>query len=1245
MNSDRRDLKALKLEIVDFVDDTRWRWRLLDDTGAYLADHEVKLDPAASEYGGYCELYAFVHWNAASWSKSGSEQTLIERVAKWIRSEVWGDIGTAMFRIAEQEPIVVEVILPETADILLFRPLELPLVTAGSPSSLDISLVFNVAEDSAPPPKREVGESLRMLALFSVPADQAALDVRRERLELRRLAQRSARMDGHAVELRVLQYGVTRKSLEDVLEEGEGWDVIHFSGHGLPAGLVLEHEDGSADMIHSEEFVELLHPTRSQLKLVTMNSCESGATTAEHAMQLLGITDRDSPSGSVVDEVEKASHAPLPAVAQRLARELGCAVLAMRYPVEDEFAIELSAELYEGLFTNGQTLPRALQRVLAKKVSLGGDTSRASLSLATPALFGIAALNLRLQPPRCSPEIFDPSRAKLAYFEPEPEQFVGRVAPLAKASSALSPKSQFRGVLFHGMAGAGKTACALELAYRYEDIRFEAMAWHQAPSEGHDIEGALAQFAIALETQIKGLTLTHVIDDAEKLERFLPRLRHLMANRSLLIVLDNIESLLSENGEWRDPLWAQFTNALIDHNGLSRLVMTSRVPPSELRDNPRIKVEPIHSLSATESVLLARKLPNLGKLMSTGGQLGQPAGRELVRRALELVQGNPKLIELADRQAEDHSSLKVRIEEADDVWAGQADLSVFFKTGQPDVGIAAADFLRVIDCWTLGIAETLTSDTRLMFQLLCCLESRDRRLKVVEPAAPLIWKKLSGSDRTPDLPVVIASLIKQGLIEVERLDSDERYQIHPAIEQAERKIVEPQTQEAVDIVMAGIWSSLHQMSADDLETKLGVFSGLAAAPYLLRLGEVDSAVLFLSRVATLNPAPNTFAAVLPYLHRALAIAQKPIEKRRAQRALLSIRAMRRSGNAVPEMRELIELARTDGDNVGAAVLESDLIEELIRGGAFKEAKKLIDARLSTNEQSLGAWIRLGDEARRLQAMHALGETESVISEIQPLIDRIDQTEDSEGPVQIKRWDLRERIFATGRLAAKSLKDWEMVLQFNASVRESEKARGAPEFRRARTDYNDHSALIELGRLDEAEDSLRRLRLVAEREGDLQFLGKIIDAWATLEAKRGHTADAVAFSLHSLQLAYKFDEPQSINVSHHNLSNHLERADHDNPGEIVAHRLAEVLISYQTDSGEYVDDLSTLARTLARTDGRGLTDSFEELCAQLEESAEVDFVQVFNRLPLKSPDGQLALTAVINNLSQLVSQAKAAEKPQ
>ena len=75
-----------------------------------------------------------------------------------------------------------------------------------------------------------------MLAVFSLPDGVGALNLRKERVALARLVQRIAKVNNKAIELRVLQYGATRDRLDDALDEAAGWDVVHLSGHGLPAG-------------------------------------------------------------------------------------------------------------------------------------------------------------------------------------------------------------------------------------------------------------------------------------------------------------------------------------------------------------------------------------------------------------------------------------------------------------------------------------------------------------------------------------------------------------------------------------------------------------------------------------------------------------------------------------------------------------------------------------------------------------------------------------------------------------------------------------------------------------------------------------------------------------------------------------------------------------------------------------------------------------------------------------------------
>ena len=57
------------------------------------------------------------------------------------------------------------------------------------------------------------------------------------------------------VELRVVQYGVTRGRLAEIVDEGDGWDVLHLSGHGGRGQFLLEAVDGSPDPVDTGELV------------------------------------------------------------------------------------------------------------------------------------------------------------------------------------------------------------------------------------------------------------------------------------------------------------------------------------------------------------------------------------------------------------------------------------------------------------------------------------------------------------------------------------------------------------------------------------------------------------------------------------------------------------------------------------------------------------------------------------------------------------------------------------------------------------------------------------------------------------------------------------------------------------------------------------------------------------------------------------------------------------------------------
>jgi hypothetical protein len=398
-------------------------------------------------------------------------------------------------------------------------------------------------------------------------------------------------------------------------------------------------------------------------------------------------------------------------LARALARELDCAVVGMRYPVTDDFAIAFTGDFYERLLSRAQAVDVAAARAVAEAAGAAPSAARPAVSLATPGVFGVRAAGLTLAAPRGKPQL-DPAEAAMAYFPGEPERFVGRAAAMAQASAALAPDSRRTAVLLHGMAGAGKTACALELAYRHQDA-FAAIAFWQAPTKDDEWAGALPNLAIALETQLRdyGFTMTGHIGTVAALEAFLPRLQQVLEDNGILLVLDNLETLLTPQGTWRDPRWAPLISAMTGHDGESRLVLTSRVPPAER--GPGVLVLPVHALSLDEAVALARELPNLrGLLHADAGAVRAGAAaaaeaeavavrdRERVRRVMHVVQGHPKLLELADAAAADTVQLDDQLDAAESAAAGQG-LDAFFRDGTSSLN--PKQFLAALSGWT-GIA-------------------------------------------------------------------------------------------------------------------------------------------------------------------------------------------------------------------------------------------------------------------------------------------------------------------------------------------------------------------------------------------------------------------------------------------------------------------------------------------------------------------------------------------------------------
>jgi CHAT domain-containing protein len=216
----------------------------------------------------------------------------------------------------------------------------------------------------------------------------SALALRRERYELSRLVRRVGARKRRRVELRVAQYGVTRARLAGLAESGDGWDVLHLSGHGGTGEFLLELADGSPDTVSTAELIKLLRPLRSRVKLAVVSACQSAAATTAESLRWLSLDDP-----AVALENQAAQEAPVSpeGVARALVAELGCAVVATRYPVIDDFAVGFAKELYDRVFRHSQSLDRAVAAAVPAAAGPTPSAARPAISLGTPAIFGASA--------------------------------------------------------------------------------------------------------------------------------------------------------------------------------------------------------------------------------------------------------------------------------------------------------------------------------------------------------------------------------------------------------------------------------------------------------------------------------------------------------------------------------------------------------------------------------------------------------------------------------------------------------------------------------------------------------------------------------------------------------------------------------------------------------------------------------------------------------------------------------------
>ena len=1230
----------LRLEACRFVNLARWQWVLTEASGKPMAEHEVRLDPGHWQFEAFTNLQEYLRWHVAPDRRIEDEARIVAEVGEWMGMHVFGPVAPAM---VSASPATVRVVVPNEGRSLLFRPLELARMNGRSLALQGVTLVMQPNSD-APEAATKVGSRLRVLGLFSLPQEGRALNLRKERQGLVRLLSEIAAA-GRAVDMRMLQYGVTRTRLQEVLRENGGWDVIHLSGHGAPGELLLEAEDGSVDRVSAADLADMLALTRGRVKLVSVSACWSAALTAAESRRLLRLPITGNTQ--VPDGSQSSPDAAVPgwgddplagALATELSDKLRCAVLAMRFPVVDEFATALARRLYDLLARQGQLLTQALSMALRDTVSDPPTAACPALSAGTPALFGSCAVNLRLAAPRRRRgESYDPAAQKLAAFPPQPDQLVGRTAMMAQASAALAEHSGNTGVLLYGMPGGGKTACAVELAYTHEHA-FERLVWFKAPDEGLDTAGALTDFALAMEAALPGLQIAHVLDTPTSAAAVLPQLMEMCDHTRMLIVVDNIDSLMCGEEQWRDDQWRQVMAALCGHSGLSRVILTSRRVPVGL--DGRVRTLAVGALTLDESLLLARELPHLRRLID--GQMSElkpAAARNLALRLLKVAQGHPKLLELADGQAADPDRLRAMIEKGDQAWRQAGGVPEgFFAVGRTQA--VSEDYLHVLSTWTQAVSDALAPGDRELFWFLCCLNEADRNRHVLEDNWELLWRRLDRVSDPPRLDQGLAVLDVEGLAAIQHAKSKavETYGIHPEVAAAGRGLAGDEFYEAVNTQLADYWTAVaDQAKGREAKEQVGgtlIRASLGATPYLMRLGHWSKAFELLENVTLRDRSRKAARAVLPALRTIAAAAIGTDAEAKANGALANALQWIEPRAAEAVARAALDAALSRGNYEDAAPAAGTVVRYCRMAGRLAEALTVVEQQITyTQRAGFGPWSQLHAAVYRLGVLIAMGQFGTVLSEVYRLRDYMNSLPATSSQHEVSTpWSVREDLFNTGREAALQLGLWSEALDLNAAVVTSSRARGAPESEITRDRFNDYGPLLKLARLDEALALLLECRDAFEAGGDILMLGKALSALADIEDERGHGDIASSMEREALRYEYLTGDVSGILVSHSNLGTYLREV--GNPSAGLGHHMASALIMAVAGSKIPIDPIGgAVADLRLLEDDAEMPDDLDQLCRRVGQVPGVDLARL---LAVLAADLQIAESA----LQELIARIRA-----
>jgi hypothetical protein len=197
-----------------------------------------------------------------------------------------------------------------------------------------------------------------------------------------------------------------------------------------------------------------------------------------------------------------------------------------------------------------------------------------------------------------------------------------------------------------------------------------------------------------------------------------------------------------------------------------------------------------------------------------------------VRRVLRVVQGHPKLMELADAAAADRNRLDAQLAAAEEAAAGRGGLEAFFRDGASTLD--PEEFLSALARWTESALAVLSPEARLMAEFVACLEDGDRVSSVIDANWVDLWRRLELPGDPPAPGPLLGALAAAALVEAEAIpvpdpgdqpgsgnqaDAGSQpglvvYLVHPGVAAAVIAAARPEAREAADAELAAFWAAV-----------------------------------------------------------------------------------------------------------------------------------------------------------------------------------------------------------------------------------------------------------------------------------------------------------------------------------------------------------------------------------------------------------------------------------------------------